>query len=201
MTAEKAGLLAEGFWATLKRVRDHWVLLVFLATSLFWMRDLYTRFIDLPVHVTELRTAIDELRVSIARLEARPGAAVPVRAPALVFPGVGHDIDDGRPGGWVTARYNLAHQVRPECRPGTPAAYMIDAGGRWTSVRLAMTGFPLLDRAQPVAFAVRIDPQIATGRTQFELQVPQHCGTHTQVDVAPRLQFRVLREEDPEPAN
>lgn len=195
MTAARAGsIAAEGFWLTLRRVRDQWVLLVFLATALFWIRDLYERFVDLPEHVSELHAAIGSLRVDIARLEARPLVPPRDRSRALVFSDLGHSIGDGRPGTPVTARFALAHQVRDDCRPSDLAAFMIDAHGRWLSVATGLSRLPRLTKPQDLAFTAMVHPEMAVGRAQFLVQVTQDCGSHVQVDSSPRLQFRVLPE-------
>jgi hypothetical protein len=40
MTAEHAGkTAAQGIWATLRAVKEQWVLVVFVAGALFWARD------------------------------------------------------------------------------------------------------------------------------------------------------------------
>ena len=197
MTAKKAGTLAvAGFWRTIKRLRDQWLVVVFLATALFWARDIYEQFIDLPAHVAELRSSIGEMHQDIAqlddRLDSRLAGSAPDRAPVLVFPGTGHSVDDGQPGSFVTARLQPAKRVRDDCRTTGLVVFMIDARDRWYSVETDLLHPPQLSGQQDLAFAVRVHPRMAVGRAQFLLQATQDCGSHLQVDASPRLHFRVL---------
>jgi hypothetical protein len=135
MTARKAGeIAAEGIWGTLRGLRDRWLLLVFVASALFWARDVYDRFIDLPARVADLGEAVDEVRSNIARFDLERIRPALDRSPALVFPGVRHAIEDGRPGDLVTVALEPALRVREECRNSDIAAFMIDADGQWYSV-------------------------------------------------------------------
>lgn len=193
MTAKSAGTLAAtGFWRTLKRLRDQWLLVVFLATALFWSRDVYEQFVDLPTQVVELQGTIGDLRQDISRLDTRLASTAPDRAPALVFPGSGHTVDDGRPGSFVTVRLNPAKRVRDDCRTTGLVVFMIDALDRWFTVETDLLHPPLLSGQQELAFAVKVHPRMAVGRAQFLLQATQDCVSHLQVDTSPRLQFRVV---------
>lgn len=194
MTAKQAGLLAaEGFWLTLKRLRDQWVLLAFLATALFWGRDIYEQFIDLPEKVQDLRGSIVELRRDLARLDQR---AVDDRSPALVFPGTGHSVGDGRRGAYVTVTFSPAERVRDDCLTTALSVYMLDRTGRWFSVETDLATLPHFAGTQDLSFAARVHPRMTPGRAQFVAQIGQDCGTHQQVDNSPLLQFRVLQDQD-----
>ena len=190
-----------GVWSTLRRLRDQWVLLAFLATALFWMRDVYEQFIDLPTQVEELHGSIYELRQDVTRLDARLATAVTDKAPALVFPGTGHGIADGQPGSFVTVRLQPAKRVRDDCRTTGLVAFMVDAVGRWFETETDLVHPPQLSGQQDLAFAVRVHPRMAVGRAQFLMQATQDCGTHLQVDSSPRLHFRVLPDLPETPAN
>ena len=190
MTARKAGeLAAEGVWVTLRRLRDQWVLLVFAASVLFWARDVYDRFVELPARVAELGVAIGELRSGIERLEA--GRTVD-RSPALVFSGTEQVIEDGRPGAVVTVSLGPVQRVRTGCRNSDLAAFMIDANGKWYSVETDLVRVPQIEGSQKLAFGVTVHPRMAVGRAEFLVQMTQDCGMHRQVDSSPRLHFRVL---------
>ena len=196
MTASKAGkLAATGIWVTLRRLRDRWVLLAFLATALFWARDLYDEFIDLPQQFMELRETVDALRSDIAQLQVTGVQVAVDRSPALVFPGLQHAVEDGRPGHPTTVHFRPSERVREDCQSGGLAAYMIDASGRWYSVETDLVRLPQLAGSQELAFGVQIHPRMAVGRAQFLIQVVQNCGSHLQVDSSPRLHFRVLGPE------
>lgn len=203
MTAKRAGRLAAmGFWRTLKRCRDQWILLVFFASALFWARDTYERFVDLPDQVIGLQTAIGALHDDVARLESRLQSGTMARSAALIFPGGGHSIEDGRPGQFVTVRLAPAQRIRPECRATGLVSFMIDARGRWFLVTTDLVHMPHLSGSEDLAFAVRIHPRMRAGRAQFLVQVTHDCTTHLQVDSSPRLHFRVQPRHRPAlPAN
>ena len=196
MTAKRAGeTVARGFWVTLKRLRDRWVLLAFLATAAFWARDIYDEYVILPAQFAELRVKVDGLRSEVALLELGEVEVLIDRSPALTFPGMAHNVEDGSPGLPITVRFRPAERVREECHSGGLAAYMIDAGGRWYSVETDLARLPQFVGAQELAFGVQVHPRMALGRAQFMVQVVQNCGTHLQVDSSPRLHFRVLAPE------
>lgn len=192
MTAKQAGQLAASrFWATVKRLRDQWVLLAFLATALFWTRDIYEQFVDLPHQVTDLRVSISDLRADLARLDEQREND---RSPVLVFPGAGHSVGDGHRGAFVTVSLAPARRERDDCHTIALSAYMLDRSGRWFTVETDLTQLPFFTGAQDLSFAVQVHPRMQTGRAQFVAQVEQDCGTHRQVDNSPLLQFRVLPE-------
>jgi hypothetical protein len=193
MTAKRAGeATVEGVFGSLGRLRDRWVLVVFAASALFWARDVYERFVDLPVRVAELGTALDELRTDGTRSEAeriRPDAD---RAEALAFPGLRHAIEDGRPGDLVTVVFAPVTRIREECRNSDFAAFMVDADGRWYSVETDLVRVPQIEGSQELAFGVKVHRRMDVGRAQFLVEVTQDCGAYSQVDSSPRLHFRVL---------
>ena len=198
MTARKAGkIAADGIWVTLKRLREQWMLLVFLATALYWARDFIDAMHDLPSRLERQERRIAVLAGEIATLgdAARSGSVH--RPPVLAFPGTGHGIDDGRPGEQVVARLSPAQWLRDDCVTTGLAAFMIDAGDRWFSVTTSLARLPQLSGSQNLAFRVTIHPGMVVGRAQFLLQVTQDCGTHHQVDSTPRLHFRVLASQNP----
>jgi hypothetical protein len=193
MTARKAGEIAvEGLWGTLGRLRDRWILLVFAASALFWARDVYERFVDLPARVSELGRALDELRTDSARSDAEQIRPEVDRSAALAFPGLRHAIEDGRPGDLVTVALAPVVRVREECRNSDLAAFMIDADGRWYSVETDLDRVPQIEESQELAFGVKVHPRMDVGRAQFLVEVTQDCGSHDQVESSPRLHFRVL---------
>jgi hypothetical protein len=193
MTAREAGeIAAEGVWGTLRRLRDRWLLLVFAATALFWARDEYERFVDLPARVAELGRVLDEVRFEVARFETGQVRGAPDRSAALGFPGLRHAIGDGRPGDRVTVSLGPVTRVREECRNSDFAAFMIDADGRWYSVETDLVRVPQFEGSQELAFGVKVHPKMGVGRAQFLAEVILDCGSHRQVEVTPRLHFRVL---------
>lgn len=191
MTAENAGKLAiGGFWGTLKRLRDQWVLLAFAAGALFWARDFWESFVDLPERLAVQEERVAELDAEIAVLAVRKAAVD--HSPAIAFPGTRHGIGDGRSGELVPVALDPTEWIRPECRSVELAAYVVDEAGQWHSVETSLARLPQLEGSQRLAFGVRLPDGIAAGRAQFLIQVTQDCGDHRQVDSSPRLHFRVL---------
>jgi hypothetical protein len=185
-------MTAEGAFGTLGKLRDRWVLLVFAASALFWARDVYDRFVDLPARVAELGRRLDELRSDPARPatgQARPDVG---RSAALAFPGERHAIEDGRPGDLVTVVFAPVERVREDCRNSDLAAFMIDADGKWYSVETDLVRVPRIEKSQGLAFVAKVHPRMDEGRAQFLVEVTQDCGAYSQVDSSPRLHFRVL---------
>jgi hypothetical protein len=202
MTAIRVGkLAAEGVWVTLKRLRDQWVLLVFLITASFWARDFYEQFVDLPSHVAAQDELIVQLQAEIKRLDKRVVARVADRSPVLAFPGLRHGIDDGESGEPVTARLDPVQWLRSDCRTSDLAAFMIDSHDQWYSVETDLVRLPQLSGVQQLAFGVTVHPRMTAGRAQFLIQITQDCGSHLQVDSSPRLHFRVLETGPESPAN
>ncbi len=71
MTAELAGKAAvEGFWVTLRKLKEQWVLLVFLTGALLWARDTYDEFANLPSLVRQQMAGLAALEATVTRLEA-----------------------------------------------------------------------------------------------------------------------------------
>ena len=185
-------MAVEGVWGSLGRLRDRWVLVVFATSALFWARDVYERFVDLPARVAELGRTLDELRTDSARSDAGQNRPAVDRSAALAFPGLEHAIEDGRPGDLVTVVLAPVMRVREECRNSELAAFMIDAKGTWYSAETDLARVPQIDGSQELAFGVRVHPRMDVGRAQFLVEVTQDCGSHSQVDSSPRLHFRVL---------
>lgn len=193
MTANHAGKHAVGsFWVTLKRMREYWVLIAFLATSLYWARDVYEEFMFMPRRVDALDIAVRDLADDIAQLAETGADPVADHRRVLSFPGLRHGVEDGGAGERVTVRLSPVLMHRPECRPGAVAAWMIDAAGRWFSVKTDLSGWPSTDGPQELAFGVEVHPRMAVGRARFLLQIFHHCGDRLLVERAPYLHFRVL---------
>ncbi len=192
MTAKIAGkLAAEGLWTTLKRLRDQWVLIVFAVTALFWARDFYEQFVDLPGRVEAQSRAIEVLRQELAQAEGLDGVRRVDRSPVLSFPGRQHGIDDGVLGAPVTVRLDPVHWDRNDCRTADLAAFMVDSANRWYSVATDLVRLPQLTGEEQLAFGVMVHPRMTVGRAEFLVQITQDCGSHLQVDSSPRLHFRV----------
>lgn len=117
MTARKAGgLAAAGVWVTLQRLRDRWMLLAFAAGMLFWARDVYDSFVDLPARVAALGQEIGELRSDVERI------------------GAGHAVGDWRPGDPAPLDAAPLGRLRLGCRDGALVAVVVDADGAWHPV-------------------------------------------------------------------
>lgn len=64
MTIETASGAMKRLWRGLERVRDRWLVLVFVGSTVFWVQDTVKAYVTLP-NVLERQTA------SLAALEAR----------------------------------------------------------------------------------------------------------------------------------
>ncbi len=89
MTAELAGKAAvEGFWVTHRKLKEQWVLLVFLTGALLWARDTYDEFVKLPSLVRQQMTGLATLEATVTRLEAEVVRRLTEdHSPVLGFPG------------------------------------------------------------------------------------------------------------------
>lgn len=192
MTAEKAGKAAiEGLWDTIRRLRDQWVLLAFMLGALMWLRDIYDEFVPLPAIVAAQTDELTAMAESVARLEQEWGQR-DRQAPVLEFPGTRHSIEDARPGEWAAARLAPTRPLRKDCRTVGIDVWLIDARGRWFAVETSLGKMPRLDAETDFAFGVRVHPDAAPGRAQVLVELTHDCGTHRQVQAAPRLHLRVI---------
>ena len=194
MTAEMAGkAAAEGVWATLRRLKEQWVLLTFFAGALIWARETWDEFAALPALVREQGGGLALVETRLDRLEtAVAGRPAPDRSPVLGFPGNRHAIADGSPGAWTVLSWRPVEGLRGDCVATGLDAWMVDAAGAWFAVETALAPMPLVEGRTELAFRVRVHPRMVPGRARAQVQVTFDCGTHRQVEAAPWLQFRVL---------
>jgi len=194
MTADFAGKAAfEGVWVTLRRLREQWVMLIFLTGALLWLRDTYDELSRLPVLVRQQMHGLAQVEATVTRLETEVKLRLTGdHSPVLGFPGTNHGIDDGLPGEWTVLRWRPVERLRQDCVPGTIDAWMVDHGGQWFSVETALAPMPALEGQSDLAFGVRIPSGMAQGRARILVQITFDCGTHRQTQTAPWLQFRVL---------
>ena len=194
MTAEMAGKAAvDGAWVTLRKLKEQWVLLVFLTGALLWARNTYDEFAKLPSLVRQQMNGLSTLEATVTRLEAEVKRRLTEdHAPVLGFPGTKHGIDDGAPGAWTVLRWRPVERLRDDCLPSMIDAWMVDQSGQWFSVETAVAAMPALEGAAELAFGVRVHSLMDRGRAQALVQIAFDCGTHRQVETAPWLQFRVL---------
>ena len=113
MTAENSGKFAIGrTWSALKVLRDQWMVAAFLATSLFWARDVIWEFAGLPARVNAQEERVGDLTQEVARLNGQ--GLETDRTLALKFPGTGHSVEDGRPGERVMVTLSPVLHVRAD---------------------------------------------------------------------------------------
>lgn len=194
MTADLAGRAAVGgLWASVRRLKDQWLVLVFLTGALIWARDTYHEFAKLPPLVRQQMEGLATLETTVTRLEVELVRRLDAdRSPVLEFPGNRHGIDDGARGAWTVLRWQPVRRLRADCTPSSIDAFMVDAEGRWFSVETSMAPMPALDGGADLAFGLRIHPRMAPGRARAGVQITSDCGSHRQVETAPWLQFRVI---------
>lgn len=193
MTAETAGKAAvEGVGTTLRRLRDQWLVLAFFAGTLFWARDTWDEFAALPALMREQVAGLAAVERRLGRIETAVAHPRPDRSPVLGLPGGGHAIGDAAPGAWTMLRWRPVEGLRGDCVAEALDAWMVDAAGAWFTVETSLAPMPVLEGEADFAFRVRVHPRMAPGRAWALVHVVFDCGTHRQVETAPRLQFRVL---------
>jgi len=171
MTAEKAGRAAvEGAWETLRKLKEQWVLLMFLTGAMLWVRDTYDEFAKLPSLVRQQMSGLTQLETVVTRLEAEVKLRLMEdRSPVLEFPGTKHVIDDGAPGAWTVLHWRPVQRLRDECVPGAIDVWMVDRSGQWFSVETALAPMPAIEGESDLAFGVRVRPQMDPGRAQVRV--------------------------------
>jgi len=196
MTAKMAGRVAvEGVWATLGKLKEQWMLLTFLVGTLLWAVDTYGEFAKLPELVRQQTAGLTRLEATVTRLQADMKRCLSEdHSPVLAFPGAKHGIDDGVPGAWTVLHWQPVRRLRDDCVPGAIDAWMVDQSGQWYSVETELAPMPAFEGDTDLAFGVRIHPQMVPGRAQVLVQITCDCGSNRQLEIAPRLQFRVLAD-------
>lgn len=196
MTVETAGRAAlDGVMGTARRLRDQWLLIVFLSGVALWVRDTYQEFAKLPPLVRAQMSGQTELQATVARLEDEVmRRLITDRSPVLGFPGTRHRVADGVPGGWTTVTWRPVRRLRVDCFPRAMRAWMVDSRDQWFSAETALQAMPALAEDAELAFAVKVPEAAAVGRARLLAQVDTDCATHHQVETAPWLQFRIAAE-------
>jgi len=194
MTAEAAGKVAvDSVWGTLRRLKEQWVMLVFLTGALLWVRDTYGQFANLPELVRRQMDGFAALETTVTRLEAELVRRLDMeQGPVFAFPGSRHSVDDRVPGAWTVLRWSPVQRRREDCVPTRVDAYMVDRSGQWFSVGTALAPMPSVEGETELAFGVQIDSRMSRGRVRVGLQITSDCGARRQVQLTPWLQFRVL---------
>lgn len=192
MTADNAGkAAAQGIWATLRMLKEQWVVIVFVTGALFWARDTWEELSKLPATVAAQVAETADLLRRVERVEARLGdGTVPARA-GLTFPGDAHGASDARPGGWSDIRLDPVVSDRG-CVALAIDPHVVDAGGRWFGAEATISTLPVLEPTDDLAFAVRVPAEVPPGRAAIALRFVLDCGGGRVAVAAPRLPFRVL---------
>lgn len=201
MTADQTARTAtEGVWATLKLLKEHWVLAVFFLGALITARDTIDRHMRLPDLVGGLAAQVEALGATVARLDqVGQGQGAGDRSPVLAFPGTRHGASDAVPGQPSVVTLSPLRTLRTDCRPVGVSAHMVDSTGRWFAVDTDLAPFPTLTGDTDLAFGVWVHPRMARGHARISVQVAHDCGTHQQVDTAPWLHFTVPTAAPPVP--
>lgn len=199
MTADTAGKAAvREAWTTLRKLKDQWVMIVFLTGALVWARDTWERLAALPVAIDGIAAGVEALSGRLAAVEAlAAGGAAPaggqVRAGSvLAFPGERHRASDARPGGWSEVRLDPVRPTGRNCAPVDLDAFVVDAAGRWFQAEATIGAPPVLDPEGDLAFGVRVPAEVPAGRAAIAVSFVHDCGETLAVDAAPRLPIRVL---------
>lgn len=201
MTADTAGKAAvREIWATLRKIRDQWVMIVFLTGALVWARDTWERLAGLPAAIDGIAAGVERLTGSLAAVEtlAERLAGAPEgrgrAGPVLAFPGGRHGATDARPGGWSEVRLDPVRLTGQGCAPLRLDAFVVDAGGRWFQAEATIGAPPVLAPEGDLAFGVRVPAPVPAGRAAIAVSFVHDCGGDLAVDAAPRLPIRVLAD-------
>lgn len=173
-------------------IRQQWLLLMFLAGAMIWLRDTAEAVRGVPTTIALLGGEIAAIADGMKRIERALEPKVSAgRDAVLAFPGKRHEIDDGKPGNWTVARLRPARPLREDCQTIAIDAWLIDAEGRWFSVETSLTRVPGLVGDTDIAFGVLIPEDAAPGRAEALVQLTHDCGAHRAAQLAPRLHFRI----------
>ncbi|MBK0401286.1 hypothetical protein H0I76_18975 [Limibaculum sp. M0105] len=201
MTADTAGKAAvREIWAMLRKIRDQWVMIVFLTGALVWARDTWERLAALPAAIDGIAAGVEQLtgQLAAAGALAGHGAGAPGGAgragPVLGFPGERHGATDARPGEWSEVRLDPVRPTGRSCVPLELDAFVVDAAGRWFQAEATIGAPPVLEPEGDLAFGVRVPAAVPAGRAAIALSFVHDCGGDLVVDAAPRLPIRVLAD-------
>jgi len=203
MTAETTGKAVCGAWATLKRLRERWILVTALVSGLFWAKDLVEIYARLPDDLARQSEAVTAVEARLDRLaaEIRPGlgrGAVTGMARGAI-PAHGQTPDALGRGDWLVLRWRLDRSQGPGCTVGEATAVLTDAEGRVVAVPTGPIPLPGLEDGQGLAFGVKVRPRTAVGRARLRLLVVQSCPDRQRARSSAWLDFRVRAERAPGP--
>lgn len=192
MTADHSGTGAVGVLTALRRLREHWVLIVALASALFWARDMAAIYGRLPAEMARHAQAVSDLADRIAGLEAR----LDPLAGRDFLPGEGIGMIqgpvEGRYGITTMLHWPLVGPPDRSCAARAVSAVLIDSGGvrHALDVQPDPQRDPLGDRS--LALGVRPHARMGPGRAGIRVWMLWSCRGRMRVDRSAWLPF-VLR--------
>lgn len=174
-----------GLLAALKRLREHWVLVVALASALFWARDLVETHAALPGEVARQLETVESLAVRTAWIETViavwPGFD---GGEAASLPGTRFGLAALAPGAKAVVRWPGGG--RPSaCALRSVSGVMVDASGQWFPVAAE----PAEAAGSGLAVTLRAHRQMGPGSARLKLRLTRDCGDRLQVDISPWLIF------------
>ena len=182
---------SDGFWTVIKGIRDQWLLIAFVASTLFWARDHVVELTRIPEHIAAQTERLDDLEAKVSRLgDGAPNETAGI--PVLKFPGARHTVEDGAPGSAVRVTLDPVIWLRDGCIAGDLAAFMVDAQGLWHSVEIDIDQLPRVEASTPLSFSLQVHPYMNPGRARLLIQVALECGAERRREYTPWLHFRVL---------
>jgi hypothetical protein len=177
MTTDPSGKGSPGVLSALRKLREQWVLIVALASALFWARDLMEEYARLPREVSRQGEAVKALSARVAGIETRLG--VPEGGPAP-RPGIAPDALpgplEGRAGAWTVLRWRSVYALDPDCVPRSASAVLVDGEGHWHALESRLRRDGQTPGERSLALGVRPHESMGTGRARIRIRLTHACS-------------------------
>lgn len=193
MTAEPSGRGAAGALSAFRRLREQWILIVALASALFWARDLVEAYVRLPADVARQGEAISVLAARVAGVELRLGVPEGGDAPPEdISPDAHPGPLEGRAGLWTVLRWRSVYALDPDCIARAASAVLVDAGGRWHTLETSLRPGPGRDGERSLALGVRPHASMGVGRARIRVRIVHSCSGQQREESSPWVPFVLL---------
>jgi len=195
MTAEHQQEQAPpGVFARLKRIREQWLVVVALASALFWARDWVEVYAGLPARLDRQEVGLQSVSVRTGWLEAVV-SAWPGRAGGRSdrLPGVRFGLGTLSPGQTAVIAWPGG---RPEerCTMHSATGVMVDAAEQWFPVTASLAPEPNAE-TQGLAVAVAPHPGMEAGQARLKLRLTRECPDRQRIEISPWLVFALAKAD------